>query len=283
MILRYIYFQIVFLSILLFLLSSCSKSAEPAYDIFMQVSSIKLDGSSYSRQITYDSYGRVIAYQSLDGPLHLNVEYSYVSDDHVNIHAEELIIGQNGAYNILNTYEEDLHLEKGRADYSEGTVIRQTWDADPYEKKYRHDFIYTMDNHLNVMKITEWEKLEGKWNEETSSTWENYYVWEGVNLVEIEDYSGKYAPQRFYSYCYNSITGVQNILEIPMVYYHYYPFQLKEMFGPMSINLISERRILGENSLSVTSYDYDVSNGRIVSYSATSDNWTDTFTVQWTP
>ena len=283
MILRYIYFQIVFLSILLFLLSSCSKSAEPAYDIFMQVSSIKLDGSSYSRQITYDSYGRVIAYQSLDGPLHLNVEYSYVSDDHVNIHAEELIIGQNGAYNILNTYEEDLHLEKGRADYSEGTVIRQTWDADPYEKKYRHDFIYTMDNHLNVMKITEWEKLEGKWNEETSSTWENYYVWEGVNLVEIEDYSGKYAPQRFYSYCYNSITGVQNILEIPMVYYHYYPFQLKEMFGPMSINLISERRISGENSLSVTSYDYDVSNGRIVSYSATSDNWTDTFTVQWTP
>ncbi|MDE6552640.1 MAG: hypothetical protein K2K98_06750 [Muribaculaceae bacterium] len=215
--------------------------------------------------------------------MHLNVEYSYVSDDHVNIHAEELIIGQNGAYNILNTYEEDLHLEKGRADYSEGTVIRQTWDADPYEKKYRHDFIYTMDNHLNVMKITEWEKLEGKWNEETSSTWENYYVWEGVNLVEIEDYSGKYAPQRFYSYCYNSITGVQNILEIPMVYYHYYPFQLKEMFGPMSINLISERRILGENSLSVTSYDYDVSNGRIVSYSATSDNWTDTFTVQWTP
>ena len=280
---RHIYFQLAFLSIPFMLLSSCGKSDEPARDVFTQVSSIMRNGSLDSRQITYDSYGKVVGYKAVDGPLHLNVEYSYVSDDLVKIHTEELIIGQNGAYNILNTYEEELHLEKGRADYCEGTVTRQTWDADPYEKKYWHDFIYTMDNHLNVMKITEWEKLDGKWNEETSSTWENYYVWEGANLVEIEDYSGKYAPQRLYSYCYNSIKGVQNILEIPMVYHHYYPLQLKGMFGSMSINLISERRISGDNSLPVTSYDYDVSNGRIVSYSATSDNWTDTFTVQWTP
>ena len=283
MIMRYIDFHLAFLSLPFLLLSSCSKSDEPVYDIFMQVSSIKLDGSSDSRQITYDSYGRVIVYKSLDGPLHLNVEYSYVSDDLVNIHTEELIIGQNGAYNILNTYEEELHLEKGRADYSVGTVTRQTWDTDPYEKKYRHDFFYTMDNHLNVMKITEWEKLDGKWNEETSSTWENYYVWEGANLVEIEDYSGKYAPQRFYSYCYNSIKGVHNILEIPMVYSYYYPLQLKEMFGSMSVNLISELRISDDDDLPVKSYVYDVSNGRIVSYSATSGNWKDTFTVQWKP
>ena len=282
---RYITFQLAFLSILFLLLSSCSKADEPAYDVFMQVSSIKLDGSGAygSRQLTYDSYGRIEKYNIWDGSLHLNAEYKYVSDTLVKIHTEEIVEGQNGSYDIINIYEEELHLDNGRADYCEGTVTRQTWDADPYEKKYRHDFIYTMDNHLNVMKITEWEKLEGKWNEETSSTWENYYVWEGANLVEIEDYSGKYAPQRFYSYCYNSIKGVQNILEIPMVYYHYYPLQLKGMFGPMSINLISERRISGDDSLSVTSYDYDVSSRRIVGYSTTQDNWTDTYTVQWTP
>ncbi|MDE5584929.1 MAG: hypothetical protein K2I92_01170 [Muribaculaceae bacterium] len=282
---RYSDFQLAFLSMPFLLLSSCSRSDGPAYDVFMQVSSIKLDGTGAygSRQLTYDSYGRIEKYNIWDGSLHLNAEYKYVSDTLVKIHTEEIVEGQNGSYDIMNIYEEELHLDNGRADYCEGTVTRHSWDTDPYEQKYRHDFIYTMDNHLNVMKITEWEKLDGKWNDEAANTWENYYVWEDVNLVEIEDYSGKYAPQRFYSYSYKSIKGVQNILEIPMVYYHYYPLQLKGMFGPMSVNLISERRISGDDSLSVTSYDYDVSNGRIVGYSATQDNWTDTYVVQWTP
>ena len=280
---RYIDISLAFLSIPFLLLSSCSKSEEPTPDLFMQVSSIKLGGSSGSRQWSYDAYGRVVQYKAWEGSLHLDVEYTYVSDNLVKIHTEEIVEGQNGAYDVLNTYEEELHLDKGRADYCEGTVTLLTWDADPYEKKYRNDFIYTMDNHLNVLKVTEWVKHDGEWNDDNVSTWENYYIWEDGNLVQIEDYSGKYAPERFYTYSYNSIKGVQNLLEIPMSYYQYYPLQLKEMFGPLSSNLISEVNISGDDYFLSTSYDYGLSNGRIVSYSVRRDDRTDSYTVQWTP
>ena len=284
MIKRYIDISVAFLSIPFLLLFSCSKSDEPSPDVFMQVSSIKINGSgSNYRQWTYDSYGKVVKYNAWIGSLHLDVEYTYVSDNLVKIHTEEIIEGQNGAYDVLNTYDEELHLDNGRADYCEGTVTRLKWDADPYEKMYRHDFIYTKDNHLNVLKVAEWGKHDGEWSDENASSYENYYIWEEGNLVRVEDYSGRYVPQRIYSYSYNSIKGFQNLLEIPMVYSQYYPLQLKEIFGTMSVNLISEHEIIGNDNLTVTSYDYEVSNGRIVKYSATADNWTDTYTVQWAP
>lgn len=266
------------------LLTSCGKSDEPTHNVFMQVSSIKINGSDLgSRLWTYDSYGRVVGYKALEAPLHINVDYDYISDDLVKIHTEEIVEGQNGANNILNIYEDELHLEKGRADYCEGKVTRYTWDSDPYEKKYRHDFIYTMDNHLNVLKVTEWEKLDDGWNDESPLVWENYYVWEEGNLVKVEDYSGRYAPYSLKTYKYNGVRGTQNILGIPMGDYQYYPLQLKEIFGPMSVSLISERCISDDNGISVTSYDYEVYDGRITAYSVTSENSTSTYTVQWTP
>lgn len=69
---------------------SCSKD-EPGPDVFMQIASITDEDGSVGRQISYDSYGRVIGYKCSYPNESVVAEYEYVSDDLVKISTEDII------------------------------------------------------------------------------------------------------------------------------------------------------------------------------------------------
>ena len=163
---------------------SCSKD-EPAPDVFMQIASITDEGGSVGRQISYDSYGRVIGYKCSYPNESVVAEYEYVSDDLVKISTEDIIFGEKGAYDIVRTYHDELHLENGRAGSCDGIFSQRTQDETPFEKKYRHEFNYTSGNLLNTVKWTEWNKVGEEWAEDKPWSWENFYYWDNGNLVKI--------------------------------------------------------------------------------------------------
>ena len=120
---------------------SCSKE-EPAPDIFMQIASITDERGAVVKQISYDSYGRVICYKCSYPNESVVAEYDYVSDDLVKISTEDIIFDENGAYDIVRTYYDELHLENGRAVSCDGIFSQREQNQTPFEKKYRHEFNY---------------------------------------------------------------------------------------------------------------------------------------------
>ena len=264
-------------------MTACSKEA-PSYEVFMQVESIiNLTGSDRS-YFSYDPYGRVISYERFCGNESISVIYEYVSEDLIKITTEDLITGQDGEYDILRTYKDELHLEKGRAVSCDGIFNQIERYQKPFERKYRHEFGYTRDNLLNWIKWTEWNKSGDNREEDSSWSWENYYYWEDGNIVKIEDYLGHSYPYITYSLKYGDISRVQNVVPIPMGSLQYYPLQLKGFFGPMSSRLITEIvRSDSSNGNDITTYQYNLTEGRIINYLESHDGReSDTFSVKWT-
>lgn len=262
---------------------SCSKD-EPAPDVFMQIASITDEGGSVVRQISYDSYGRVIGYKCSYPNESVVAEYEYVSDDLVKISTEDIIFDEKGAYDIVRTYHDELHLENGRAVSCDGIFSRSEQDETPFEKKYRHEFNYTSDNLLNTVKWTEWNKVGEEWAEDKPWSWENFYYWDNGNLVKIEDFFGHTYPCITYSLKYADFAGIQNVVAIPMGLYQYVPLQFKGVFGPQPAGLINEiHRTDTFNGNFSTSYVYEIAEGRITNYQESHSNGvSETFSVQWT-
>lgn len=260
------------------MVSACSKE-EPEPKIFMQVSSISDESGSISQQITYDSYGRVTSFECMYQNESIVALYEYISDNLIKITTRDETYWSNGEINTLTLYEDELHLENGRAVSCDGTFSWTQQDKSPFEKKYRQEFSYTPQNYLNTVKWTEWND---KRVEDKPVTWENYYHWENGNLTKIEDFLGHSYPYITYSFKYSDIAGVQNVLPIPMSLPQYFPLQLKGIFGSMPTNLIMEVNRADNLNSRTTSYRYDITEGRITGYQELYENEVkNTFSVQW--
>lgn len=262
---------------------SCGND-EPEYETFMQIASITNEGEYISQQFSYDSYGRVVTYRSMYPTETVTVEYEYVSDNLIKITTKDINFDRNGIYDLVRTYQDNLHLENGRATYCEGRFCQIEQDKTSIEKKYRHDFSYTLSNLLNVVKWTEWNKEGDNWAEDKPWTWENFYYWDNGNLVKVEDFNGNSYPSVTYTFNYTDVTGVQNIVPIPMGRLQYIPLQFKGIFGAQSVGLISEvHRDAPLNKATFTSYRYEFSGRRISKYKESCDDrMTETFSIIWT-
>lgn len=267
---------------LLILLASCDEKNEPNPDIYMQIAEISDESSDYKINFSYDAYGRVVKYSEYNTHETIEISYSYPSADQINMHTRCVIPLLWDANGIEIIYDDQLYLDKGRASYCEG-IYKRTENESVIEKKYRHDFTYTSDNHLNVVKCTEWNKLGDSWAFERPWTWENFYIWENGNLVEVEDYNGNNTPAYTYKYNYFPIKDVENIVAINMGRYQYYPLQLKGIFGSWSINLISSTDTYSSiNKTSMTTdYIYDIQENRIISYTENRGGKSNVFSVIW--
>lgn len=263
---------------------SCSND-EPEPETLMQIASITNEGEYISQQFSYDSYGRVVTYRSMYPTETVTVEYEYVSDNLIKITTKDINFGRNGIYDVVRTYQDNLHLESGRAAYCEGIFCQTEQNKTSIEKKYRHEFSYTSGNLLNVVKWTEWNKEGDGWAEDKPWTWENFYYWDNGNLVKIEDFNGNSYPSVVYTFNYTDATGFQNVVPIPMGRYQYIPLQLKGIFGAQSVSLISEvhRDDSFNNTSTSTSYRYEFADSRITKYQESRNNGiTETFSVIWT-
>lgn len=262
---------------------SCSND-EPEPETFMQIASITNEDGSVCQHFSYDSYGRISTCRSIYLAETVTVEYEYVSDDLIKITTKDINFGRNGIYDIVRTYQDNLHLENGRAAYCEGIFCLTEQDKTIIEKKYRHEFSYTSGNLLNVVKWTEWDKKGDGWEEDNPWTWENYYYWENGNLLKVEDFNGNSYPRFTYTINYTDITGVQNVVPIPMGRYQYIPLQFKGIFGAQSVSLISEvHRDDTLNGITSTNYRYEFAGSRITKYQESySNGMEETFSVLWT-
>lgn len=262
---------------------SCSND-EPEPEIFTQIASINNDEEYIGQQFSYDSYGRIVTYRSMYPAETVTVEYEYVSDNLIKITTKDINFGRNGIYEIVRTYQDNLHLENGRAAYCEGIFCQTKQGQTIIEKKYHHEFSYTSSNLLNVVKWTEWNKEGDGWAEDNPWTWENFYYWDNGNLVKIEDYNGNQYPSVTNTINYTEVTGVQNVVPIPMGRYQYIPLQFKGIFGAQSVNLISEiHRDDILNGITSTSYRYEFAGSRITKYQESRGNgMEETFSVLWT-
>ena len=261
---------------------SCSTQDEPDPEIFSQVLEITNSNNNISKKITYDAYGRVIKYTALFSTEAITATYTYPSDNLIKIHTQDVIFGQNGASDLARIYEDELYLEHGRASYCVG-IFRSNDVGSLYEKKYRHDFTYTTDNHLNVIKWTEWNKNGDDWAYDKPWAWENYYVWENGNLLEVEDFSGKNKPVYTYKYTYASMSDIHNIIPIHYGRFQYYPLQLKGIFGLQPQNpVIGLEQTIDNGTSYKTDYNYNIIHGKIVNYSEIQNGISDDFTGIWT-
>ncbi len=270
-----------YLFILLFFVS-CSND-EPEPEIFMQIASITSEEGYVSQQFSYDSYGRIVTYRNTFPAETVTAEYEYVSDNLIKITTKDITFDRNGTYDIVRAYQDNLHLENGRAIYCEGVFCQTEQDKPPFEKNYRHEFSYTSGNHLNVVKWTEWNNEEDCRAEDTPWTWENFYYWENGNIVTIEDFNGNTYPSVTYTLNYIDVAGTQNVVPIPMGRYQYIPLQLKGIFGAQSVSLISVvHRDDSFNGITSTNYRYEFAGSRITKYQESRDNgMTETFSVLW--
>lgn len=260
---------------------ACSED-EPKHQIFMQISTIINASETISRQISYDSYGRVISYKSVSPKESIVSEYVHVSDSLIKITTKYYY---SGSITRSYTMQDDLHIENGRAVSCDGIFREQVQDELPVEKKYRHEFNYTLDNFLNTIKWTEWYIRGDNW-EDYPWTWENYYYWREGNLEEIEDHLGQSSPTFTYSFKYTDVVGLQNVVPIPMGRYQYFPLQLQGVFGSQPLNLISEiSQIHYSDDVYNMSYKYkyEIVEDRIVNYQEIpSKGMFDEFYVDWT-
>lgn len=262
---------------------SCSPN-EPESETFMQIASITNENESVCQQFSYDSYGRIITYRNMYPTETVTVKYEYVSDNLIKITTKDVNFDRNGIYDLVRTYQDNLYLENGRADYCEGRFCQKEQDKTTIEKKYRHEFSYTSGNLLNVVKWTEWNKRGDGWEDDNPWTWENYYYWENGNLVKIEDFNGNSYPSVTYTINYTDIAGVKNVVPIPMSRYQYIPLQFKGIFGAKSVSLISAiHRYDSLNEITSTCYRYEFAGSRIIQYQESRDNkMEETFSVLWT-
>ena len=273
-----------YLLLSLFIASCNNNEPEPESEIFMQIASITSEEDYISHQFSYDSYGRIVTYRSIFPAEAVTVEYEYVSDNLIKITTKDIDFGRNGIYDIVRTYQDNLYLENGRAAYCEGVFSQTEQNKTPFEKKYRHEFSYTSGNLLNVIKWTEWNKKGDSWAEDKPWTWENFYYWENGNLVKIENFNGHSYPSVTYTLNYDDVSGIQNVVSVPMGLYQYSPLQLKGIFGAQPVSLIS--KIYRDDSLNgtaSTSYQYEFEDNRITKYQESRDNgMTETYSVLWT-
>ena len=281
-------FLIPFIVIISLFMTGCSKE-EPSYKVFMQIKSIICDTGTDNSQFTYDSYGRVISYERVCNDESYTITYEYVSDDLIRITTKDVIKDaiptQDGYNDMIRTFKDELHLEKGRAVSCDGLFSLAGGDKYPFEKKYRLEFGYTLDNHLNWIKHTEWNKSGDDWAEDRPWTWENYYYWENGNLVKIEDYLGHSYPYITYSLKYGDTSKVQNVVPIPMGGLQYYPLQLKGLFGSMPIGLITEidQSDPSNGKHIIATYQYNLTERRITKYvESHNGRESNIFSVQWT-
>ena len=272
------YFIYIILTLLFF--SSCSNNDDPSPDVSSQLAEIS-NGGTNTQSITYDSYGRVTKYVVTYDDDEVIATYSYPSDDLIKIHTEETITGDKNN-STTRSYDDEVYLEKGRAVYCEGIFSTNQFET-PFQKKYRHDFVYTTSNHLNIVKCTEWNKNEDGWIYEKPWSWENYYIWEDNNLVSIEDYAGHNQPTYIHNYSYYSIAGVQNVVPLHFGRYQYYPLQLKGYFGSTPENLIEAVESIVPNMPTTNQhYEYEIDKNKITGYSETRNGASEHYSVGWT-
>lgn len=261
---------------LLTILTACSNSDEPEYPVFMLPSSITTNDINGSNEtFEYNVYGKIIAWTyQYNEDNSVIARYSYPDENTIKVEAEEIFY-ENRSY-----WEETIHLNKGRADKSEGTFILKKDDIIIIQKTYRLEFVYLPDNHLNIIKHSEvvgigdniadnaWDK---SWN------WENYLIWEDGNLKEYENYYGKSDVYQTTKYDYSIYATVYPVI-VPNVIkcLHHNPLFMQGVFGLNSNNLLKSSTVFDKDGnlyLSSTySYEFDDAS-RIERYTETlSDN-----------
>lgn len=258
---------------------SCSNQDAPRSEIFSQIAEMSNAANDISRKISYDSYGRLINYVEIHLGETVSATYDYPSDNLIRIHTQQEIFGNNGARQIVREYEDELYLDNGRGSYCEG-ILSSNEVGSFFQKKYRHDFFYTTDNHLNVVKWTEWNKEGDDWVYEKPWTWENYYVLENDNLTEVEDFLGNSNSYYTYKYAYSTLSNVQNIIPIHYGRFQYYPLQLKGIFGLQPKNLIvGIENTTYNGTIYKIEYKYDIREDKVIGYSEICNGVSNDFSV----
>lgn len=273
------YFIYILLTLLIF--SSCSNNDEPTPEVYTQVSKIT-NGSSITQTIIYDSFDQVTRYVSTVFEDEITATYSYPSDNLIKIHTE--IITNWGKNNsTTRKYDEEVYLEKGLIAYCDGIFSTDEFGT-IIHKKFRQEFTYTADNHLNVVKWTQWNKKGDDWDYESPWSWGNYYIWKNNNLVTIEDYLGNSSPTYTYNYTYSSVSGIQNVIPLHFGMGQYYPLQLKGYLGLTSENLIAGKETIAPNAPIIKAqYEYDIEQNKVIRYSETRNGiLTEDYSVSWT-
>ena len=272
--------RLIHIVLTLLIISSCSNNDEPTPDVFTQVAEITNDHNN-TRTFAYDSYGRVTKYEISVNDDVVIATYSYPSENLIKIHTEHILTLDKN-HSITRSYDDEVYLENGRAAYCEGIFSTDEFGT-IFQKKYRHEFSYTAGNHLNVVKCTEWNKKGDDWNYEKPWSWENYYIWEGSNLVTIEDCAGHDKPIYIYNYSYSSVSGIQNLIPLHLGRYQYYPLQLKGYFGLTSENLIDGVESIVPNMPVIKErYEYEIDRNKITGYSETRNGESEHYSVSWT-
>ena len=277
--------RILFAVSLPLMLAACSSDEPkpaPEPEVLMQVESLTNVSATDCQQFSYDSNGRVTSYKKFFTGGSAVIVLEYISDNLVQITTRQEWYRSTGERSMLRIYKDELHVENGLAISCDGTFFLQEEDRAPFEKKYRHEFFYTADNHLENIKWTEWNKVGDKWAEDKPWSWDIFYYWENGNLVKVEDYLGHSYPYATYTLNYNNVSGVKNIVPVPMGIAASYPLQLTGFFGKMPVNLINE--IIKDQQYDNYSigFQYEITDNRIAQYSELQeDKIKDTFSVEW--
>ena len=95
------------------LLAACSDNDDPKPEVFSQLAEIT-DGAANSQKITYDDYGRVIRYEATYPGEKVTSTYSYLSDDLMRIHTEDIVMLDSDVNRRVCNYDDEVVLEKGR-------------------------------------------------------------------------------------------------------------------------------------------------------------------------
>ncbi len=272
--------QLIFTLLFSLVLASCSDNDGPGAEVFSQVSEIT-NGSSETREIVYDAYGRVSRYTATYPGETVECVYSYPSEDLVKIYTRDVVERGWDDKDLVREYEDELHLADGYAVSCDG-IFSQSCEGYTVQKKYRHEFGYTADIRLNVVKCTEWNKNGDAWAYDRPWTWENYYIWQDGNLTRVEDCFGKSTPVYTIEYSYSATAGVLNVVPLHFGRHQYYPLQLKGILGTQPKNLITG--IVRSERGSVYAqeeYRYELSKDKITSFTETRNGTTDSYMVNW--
>lgn len=257
----------------LLILASCNNNEGPDRAVFMQPSSIiTTDAKGYNQTFEYDEYGRIVMWNMksnmTDDPASYTAHYFYPDDNTITVKSEESWGKQK------RCYEETIQLVRGRASYSEGTLITYINGKTELQKTYLLDFTYIPSNHLNIVKHSEVVGIgddikDNTW--ENAQTWENYLIWEDGNLKEFQDFQGHSSLYRTTKYEYSTYK-VEYPVIIPMVINnaHHLPLFMQGVFGLNSVNLV-DSSVIEENASLVLShkYTYKIEQNRVTEFDET--------------
>lgn len=253
--------------------SSCSHKDEPSVPTAEARVASVVSSDGGVRIYSYNRDGAVTQSDCMGADFREKAVYDYGENDRIAI--EYSMQGQSWPHRLV-TYREVMHLEGGRAVYTEGTFEQSSDNAsDAISKKYKHEFTYNERGQLVAVKNTEVYVAESAtsspvWNRPW--VWEDSFVWEGENLVAYNDCLGSVEPRYVtkFTYFIDEARGASMVGGLFPISY-YMPLCQQGVFGVEPKNLVAGVTKTDSDGEVVEAcrYDYTLSDGYIKAYYVT--------------